>query len=171
MRGTRRCICRGIWPVYGSTGRLKPLGAEVYGLDTYSQSVERWAAGLRRVCVERIQEIVAHGQGPYPDSWAGPELHLMLHAGEGQVVLTGMVPEAAAELAGQELRVEMNGRRRGSWRVEGSFRLAIPCLSGAGPARVRVKASRHLTTENDPRKLAFLFGSFGWARSEVEFQA
>ncbi|MFN7647669.1 MAG: hypothetical protein ACK5XD_12030 [Acidobacteriota bacterium] len=37
--------------------------------------------------------------------------------------------------------------------------------------RVRVKASRYLTTENDPRKLAFLFGSFGWARSEVEFQA
>lgn len=156
------------------TGRLKPLGAEVYGLDTYSRVAEQWAAGrgwgwlrqgaaeLRRVCVERIQEIVAHGQGLYPDSWAGPELHLMLHAGQGQVVLTGMVPTATAELVGQELRVEVNGRWRGSWRVEGNFRIAVSCRSAAGPVRVRVKAARYLTPVNDPRKLAFLFGSFRW---------
>lgn len=156
------------------TGRLKPPGSEVYGLDAYSQVTERWAAaigwgwlqrevaGLRRVCVERIQQIIVHGQGLYPDSWAGPELHLMLHAGEGQMVLTGTVPAFAGELTGQELRVDVSGRRGGSYRVEGNFRIAVSCRSAAGPVLVRVKAARYLTPVNDPRKLAFLFGSLRW---------
>lgn len=151
-----------------------PPGAQVYGLDTYSQLAQRWAAShdspwlqnriasLRRLCVNRIQDVVMHGQGLYADGWAGEQLQLMLHAGEGVAVLTGSVPAFAPDLAGQELRVYANGRFRGAYLVSGNFRIPVSHDDPLHPLRVRVVASRYLTSSSDRRKLAYLFGSFGW---------
>jgi len=151
-----------------------PPGAQVYGLDSYSQiaqdcaarraspRLEALAGGFRRWCERRIHRLVMHGQGLYADGWAASTLHLMLHAHRGTAVLTGVVPSFAAELAGQELRVYVGARCRSTHRVEGSFRIPIEHNDPTRPLAVRIEAARYIHSETDPRKLAYLFGAFAW---------
>jgi hypothetical protein len=151
-----------------------PPGAQVYGLDSYSQIAQTWAsrrsspwleAGAHRVrrwCERRIHHLVMHEQGLYSDGWAAATLRLMLHARRGTAVLTGVVPDFAAALAGQQLSIYVGASRRATHRVEGGFRIPIEHNDPARPLAVRIEAARHIRSKSDPRKLAFLFGAFAW---------
>jgi glycosyltransferase involved in cell wall biosynthesis len=156
------------------TRSLLPPGALVYGLDTYSQVAQRWVAGhghpwftdrgnaLRLWCEQYIGNLVMHKQGVYADGWAGTSLHLMLHARQGVAILSGTIPSWAGSLAGQRLRVYAGGRFFGAYPVAGTFRLAVTHNDPAAPLSLRIEASRHTSSPTDPRRLAFLFGSFAW---------
>ncbi len=160
----------------GHTRKVLPPGALVYGLDTYSHAAQRWVAShghpwltgqgvaLRRWCEQYIGNLVMHKQGLYADGWAGNTLHLMLHTRGGLAVLSGAIPAWADQLAGQRLRIYVGGRLKGSYPVSGNFRIAILHSNPTVPLSVRVEASHHASFPSDPRRLAFLFGSFTWER-------
>lgn len=160
------------------TGSLLPPGALVYGLDTYSQVAQRLAArapflrtsanSLRRWCEEYIGNLVMHKQGLYADGWAASKLHLMLHAHQGVASLAGSVPSWAPDLAGQQLRVYSHHRLLGIYPVTGNFRLTFPHDNSSEPLALRIEASRHITSPADPRRLAFLFGTFAWNAQAAE---
>lgn len=166
----------------GHTGQWFPPGAQVYGLDTYSQLARDWADGLgspwlrqraarvRQWCERRIHDLVMHEQGLYSDGWAGASLRLMLHANQGTAVMSGSIPSFAPGLARQELSIYVNGNYMGTHRVEGNFRLRIPHRDDDKALSVRIEALRYVQSPTDSRKLAFLFGAFAWeatARSPV----
>jgi glycosyltransferase involved in cell wall biosynthesis len=158
------------------TRSLLPPGAIIYGLDTYSQIWQRWADRTGRpklvtamkiargLAGRYIERIVTHRQGLYADGWAGPRLRLMLHAGEGEAVLRGSVPWWARQLEDQELRVYAGKRLLVTDRVAGNFRMTIPAgvREGTGPLAIQVEARRWIRPKQDGRRLAYLFGWFGW---------
>jgi len=165
------------------TGLALPPGSIVYGLDTYSalacQAIRCHTPRLAKpvgTAIERtvrfvlgnvIGRTIYHSQGLYGDGWAGKTLRYMVRSGCRSVAIEGSVPEHMAQLRGQSLRVECNGRQLGKYAVRsGQFRIEfeVPADLAGQPLHLRIVARRSCVTSPFPwkierRRIAFQLGS------------
>jgi len=106
------------------TGLQFPPGYIVYGLDTYSQIwagwFDRWPAPLQpvarvlrgltlRLAHQVIGRVATGCQGRYADGWIGKSASFMLRSGNGEVLISGVVPDVD-DLRGQRITVKCEGR-------------------------------------------------------------
>ena len=169
------------------TGLKRAPGFWLYAIDTYQrrwmdhleQRSPRWLRGPARLMSLGIYVVMAgtnmlilrHAQGLYPDGWASDRLKWMLPAGQGEVVIRGVVPEES-RLAGQTLMATVRGQRFGPWRAgPGDFEIRFsPTESGGEPLAFEVHARRYKRpkwgSELSLRRMAFLLKSADWAARE-----
>jgi hypothetical protein len=169
------------------TGRWWPPGYVVYGLDTYakiwSEAIDSFAPPMLRGAAEKVKETLARliaravgerihsSQGWFSDGWATTRAHFMLPPGNGQLVIKGELPEWAAWLEGQSIRVDCEGRTVAEMLLPmGKFELSIPIRTRhtGGALRLTVLAARYFVPSDvkqsvsDERRLSYILKSFAW---------
>lgn len=143
------------------TGERRPPGWWFYGLDTYdkiwSERIRRWVPGpagrfvatrFVYLCRARIDDVMLHSQGYFPDGWAAETLHWMIPECYSSVTIRGSIPAWAKPLERQRLRVYVNDR------------LAVEAQTGGGdfqfPLRLHSAGERTAAILRVEAEMAFV---------------
>jgi glycosyltransferase involved in cell wall biosynthesis len=170
------------------TGLRRAPGFWTYGIDTYQRlwmdRLEQRTPRFLRMPARflslavyvptavMIMLILRHSQGLYTDGWASDRLKWMLPEGDGDVLISGTVPDDP-RLRDTVLTATAGGRPLASWKVgPGDFEGRFAAPKQPGPFSFEVRASRYrrpvLGTELSLRRMSFRLKSIQWAGSPAQ---
>jgi glycosyltransferase involved in cell wall biosynthesis/2-polyprenyl-3-methyl-5-hydroxy-6-metoxy-1,4-benzoquinol methylase len=112
----------------------------------------------------------------YPDGWAKPRLRMVLPRTGDELRLRGRLPACYPVLDGQCLRICIDDRPVGDFRISaGEFDLTLPIAAGAPNVKIEIRATRWLVPRRDlpdnpdTRQLAYLVDALEWDRHKYEY--